>query len=132
MRGRTIIGFQGIAGVHSRCGIVVARQPFYPLPSMSMKDEQAVATKADIHALMEHIDGSIKDLYDANERWKDEILKANERWKEEILRHFDVTVETIRHDLEGAHRDDIQLLKDTHRRHEERLMRLERHVGLAA
>ena len=43
-------------------------------------------------------------LYDANERWKNELqdeLEAKmESWKEELKGHFDFTVETIRHDLD--------------------------------
>lgn len=41
----------------------------------------------------------------------------------EIKRHFDVTVETIRHDLLGANHDDIEVIKD-------RVARLEHHTGL--
>src|SRR4051812_42227360 len=39
------------------------------------------ATQADIQMLMQEIG----KLYDATERWKDEILEATEGWKEEIL-----------------------------------------------
>ena len=80
-------------------------------------DNQTPSTKADIAALMD----SIGKLYDANECWKDEII-----------RHFDVTVENIRHDLEGANKDDIELLKDAKNRRAERIQRLERHVGIVA
>jgi hypothetical protein len=67
------------------------------------------ATKADIKLLM----SSIGRLYDANERWKDEVKQ-----------HFDVAVETIRHELVSANRDKVQALVD-------RVSRLERHTGLA-
>lgn len=50
--------------------------------------------------------------------------------KEEIMRHFDVVVETIRHDLLGANRDDIELLKDGRTDHERRIRRLERSTGI--
>jgi hypothetical protein len=43
--------------------------------------------------------------------------------KDEILRHFDVTVEAIRHDLEGANKDTIETIKDD-------IVRLKRHTGL--
>lgn len=56
--------------------------------------------------------GEIGKLYDANERWKNELL-----------RHFDVAVETIRHDLRGAHRDRME-------NHEQRITRLEQRAGL--
>lgn len=93
-----------------------------------MEDHTTPATKADINALMD----SIGKLYDANEAWKDEILAANKGWKDEIIRHFDVVVEDIRHNLEGANRDEIEVLKDSKADHEKRISRLESHVGLVA
>ena len=43
--------------------------------------------------------------------------------KEDIMRYFDVTVETIRHDLLGANKDRIE-------QHEDRIRRLEQRIGL--
>lgn len=77
---------------------------------MKPDESQAPATKADIAALMDQIG----KLYD-----------ANEGWKEEVLRHFDVVAEQIKHDFNGAFSDKVE-------QHEERLLRLEEHVGLAA
>ena len=57
---------------------------------------------------------SIGKLYDANERWKDELKE-----------HFDLKVEVIRHDLLGVNRERIE-------NHEDRLIRLERHTGVTA
>jgi hypothetical protein len=51
------------------------------------------------------------------------LLKASAGQKDEILRHFDVVVETIRHDLLGINADEIELLKD-------RVIRIETRVGL--
>lgn len=76
---------------------------------MVKSDDTSPATKADIKMLMD----SMGKLFDANEKWKDE-LKG----------HFDLTVETIRHDLIGAKNDKIE-------NHEDRLRKLERHTGLA-
>jgi hypothetical protein len=73
-------------------------------------DDKAPATKADIQLLM----AEIGKLYDANERWKDE-LKG----------HFDLTVENIRTDLTGANKDRLE-------GHENRIARLEKHVGFVA
>lgn len=101
------------------CGIRLLRNHFILYPFAAMTDNTAPATKADITGLMEHLDRSIQELYD-----------ANSRWKEEIIRHFDVAVEDIRHDLLGARRDEVELLKDGHSDHELRLKRVERHVGL--
>ncbi len=41
----------------------------------------------------------------------------------DIRDHFDVTVETIPHDLLGANHDEIEVIKD-------RIVRLENHTGL--
>jgi hypothetical protein len=65
----------------------------------------------------ERTEGRIADLEESLE----ERLAAHE---DRIKRHFDLTVETIRHDLLGAHKDDLESIKD-------RLIRLERHTGLA-
>ncbi len=65
------------------------------------------ASKEDITMLM----GEIGKLYDANKRWKDEIMQ-----------HFDVVAENIRHDALGANRDEVERLKD-------RVTRLEEVVG---
>jgi len=77
------------------------------------KKRSSPATKDDIQALMEQIGR----LYDANERWKGEVI-------EETKRHFDLTVETIRHDLVGANKDRIE-------NHENRIVCLEQQVGFA-
>ena len=52
------------------------------------------------------------------------LAKAIEESEDRILRHFDLTVETIRHDLLGANADRIELLHD-------RITRVEQRVGLA-
>lgn len=74
------------------------------------KKSSPPATKEDIKILMEQFG----KLYDANEQWKNEIL-----------RHFDVSVETIRHDLLGANKERIE-------NHEDRITRLEHHVGIGS
>ena len=75
-----------------------------------MTHDTSPATKADIEALMD----SIGKLYDANERWKDEIIQ-----------HFGIAVEHLRHELIGIHRDKISLLEDRAKSHEGRIFRLE-------
>jgi len=74
------------------------------------KDDTSPATKADIKSLMD----SIGRLYDANEKWKDQIID-----------HFQIVAEDIRHDLKGANHDEIQSLKNTKDDHERRLQTLE-------
>lgn len=76
---------------------------------MPSHDPSAAATKQDIGILMEEFATIRTEIMDAEERTK---------------RHFDLTVETIRHDLLGANRDDIETIKD-------RIARLERHAGFA-
>ena len=88
---------------------------------MASPKNEPPATKSDIKLLME----SIGKLYDANERWKDEIMDADRVWKDEIKEHFDLKVEVIRHDLLGVNRERIE-------NHEDRLIRLERHTGVTA
>ncbi|MEK7218184.1 MAG: hypothetical protein AAB728_01825 [Patescibacteria group bacterium] len=95
---------------------------------MTPQDHTAPATKQDIALLME----SIGKLYNADERWKDEIIDANERWKDEIIRHVDVTVENIRHELRSANREEIEVLKDRSKDHGARIQRLESAAGLSA
>lgn len=70
-------------------------------------DDTAPATKKDLRELEGKLDAKL------------------EKYKDEILRHFDLTAENIRHDLAGANRDEIEMVKD-------RVTRLERHTGLVA
>ena len=76
--------------------------------------KQLPATKHDLRALesrmTKHFDGKLAKVIAESE--------AN------ILRHFDLTVETIRHDLLGANADEIATLKD-------RVTRIETHFGLS-
>lgn len=53
-------------------------------------------------------------------------------FKEEIIHHFDLVLENIRHDLEGANRDEIEVLKDAKVDHGNRITKLEQAVGLRA
>lgn len=80
----------------------------------------APATKEDIQLLMQEIG----KLYDANARWKGEIEDRIDASEERMKRHFDMVVETIRHDLLGAHKDRIE-------NHENRLTHVERRLGIA-
>jgi hypothetical protein len=82
-----------------------------------MTQEHQPATKGDFEMLSLHFN---------------ELERKVEAFKDEILRHFDVIVEDLRHDLIGARSDEIEVLKDGRRNHEERLRRLERSVGLVA
>ncbi len=95
-----------------------------------MKNDTTPATKSDINSLksdlhsmnenIQHLMGAVKNLYEANKDWKDEIV-----------RHFDVVTEDIRHHLEGANHDEIEVLKDSKTDHEQRIVHLEKRAGVA-
>jgi len=80
-------------------------------------DNQTPATKGDIKRL----DGNFKRLE-----------TKMDQWKEEIIRHFDVVAEQLRHEVLGANRDEVGVIKDKQTNHEERIERLEQHTGVVA
>jgi len=78
----------------------------------------ASATKEDLRGLQADLARRIDEV--------EKRLEARiERGMQDVTRHFDVAVESIRHDLLGANRDEIETIKD-------RVSRLEQHAGLAA
>ena len=97
---------------------------------MTNKDTKAPATKADLLSLKDELKQEIKDLYQANEKWKDEILDHQKAWKDEILHHFDLVMENYQADIVGAFGDRLQWLRDVQQAHGKRLNRLEATVGL--
>lgn len=68
-----------------------------------------------------YYDRTERRVAEVEERFEQRLAEHEDR----IKRHFDLTVEAIRHDLLGANRDEIETLKD-------RIVRLERHTGLGA
>ena len=87
------------------------------------KDDQTPATKADLKAVRHELNTDIGALHHEIEALRREFKQDFHSFKDEIIRHFDVAVETIRHDLKGANRDEIETIKD-------RVTRLEHHTGL--
>ncbi|OGJ57285.1 hypothetical protein A2789_03745 [Candidatus Peribacteria bacterium RIFCSPHIGHO2_01_FULL_54_22] len=92
-------------------------------------DQQAPATKQDIHLLMEQMgkyyQQTAQRFADMEERMK-EMAERITREGKETRHYFDVVAENIKHDfLHGALPDKIE-------QHEDRIVRLEQHVGLAA
>lgn len=67
---------------------------------------------------------SIGKLYDANERWKNELRDDGKRAKDDMKGHVDLRIEQLRHDLLDAKKDRVE-------NHEDRLRKLERHTGMA-
>lgn len=95
-------------------------------------DQTAPATKADISMIMDELGR----MYDAQERWKNELREEfhtdQERWKDEVMEHFDLVAENIREDFRGANREEIEVMKDMQKRDGKRITVLEQTVGLAA
>lgn len=105
---------------------------------MASHDPQAAATKEDIALLMEEFG----KLYEATERWKNEMAGTMHNWKEEfhtemqtwkdeIIHEFHIVAEDIRHDAMGAQKDSIVQLKEKTSDHDQRITRLEGKVGIA-
>lgn len=83
---------------------------------------QSPATKGDLQEFIAHIERVIGDL----QKDMDGKFIALQEEHTETRRHFDVVAENIRHDLvKGALNDKIE-------QHEDRIIRLEQHAGLAA
>ena len=80
-------------------------------------DDNAPATKGDLRKLKKEI------LLEVNG-----MMKSN---NEEIFRYFNLVAETMRHDLVGAHPDQVEVLKDKSVNHEERIKALERSKGFS-
>jgi hypothetical protein len=88
------------------------------------------ATKHDLRLFEQRLIGRLDNKLDERDarltkHFDARINQAIRESQEIILRHFDLTVETIRHDLLGANADAIASLTD-------RVDRLERQIGLAA
>ena len=89
-------------------------------------DDDAPATKGDLKQMATKDD--LKKM-----ATKDDLKKIRgemSSMKDEILRHFDVVAEDIRHDLQGANRDEIEVLKDGKTDHEQRIVHLEQVAGM--
>ena len=88
------------------------------MPRRSSKSAGRVAsqpaTKGDLAALRTELKGEM------------------ERQKTEIIGEFHIVAGQFRHDLIGATKDDLSLLKDTDHKHDARISRLGRHAGLIA
>jgi hypothetical protein len=101
-----------------------------------MHDDTTPATKADISGFRNELKADIREF---RNEFKADMLQLRQEstaqlktFKDEILRHFDLAVETIRHDLVGADRDEMAQMKDRSQDHEQRILRLERSSSLAA
>lgn len=83
-------------------------------------DQHAPATKQDICLLMEQIG----KYYQKTEKRFADMEERITKEAEETRRHFDVVAENIKHDFQGAFHDKLE-------QHDDRIVRLEEHVGLA-
>lgn len=71
---------------------------------------------------------SMGKLYDRVAHVEQDVheLRDNvKEWKKEIIHEFKIIAEDLRHDLIGIHKDKLE-------NHEDRITRIEEHVGLAA
>jgi predicted RNase H-like nuclease (RuvC/YqgF family) len=104
-----------------------------------MKDQHnEPATQVDIAELrldierldqrVERVEKHVVQLSQGIETFKDEAAALHE----ETRRHFDVVAEKFFHDAIGAHKDEIESLKDGKADHEWRIRRLEKSAGLVA
>lgn len=89
-----------------------------------MHDDSSPATKKDIQGIMEYLGKNEAKIFDV-ERQVEGVKKQMKEDKEEIKRHFDVVAENLLHDFRGALNDKVQ-------NHENRIVRIEEHVGLIA
>lgn len=89
-----------------------------------MAQDQSPATKEDVKGIMEYLvrnDGRTSSL----EKRMDTLEQKMEKDKKEIIHEFHVVAEDIKHDFKGAFHDKLE-------QHEDRILRIEQHVGLAA
>lgn len=81
-------------------------------PSLSRDDARGF-----VNQLMKQI----AELYDANQRWKDELGERIEKSEQRVIQEFHVVTEDIVHNFQGAFHDKLD-------QHENRIDRLERHL----
>lgn len=89
-------------------------------------DPTAQATKDDLDALEKKLTSSLTESITAS------LIQIIKKEGEETRRHFDVVAEDIRHDLAGANRDEISVLRDAKVDYSSRITKIETVVGLAA
>lgn len=85
---------------------------------------QSPATKEDVKGIMEYLvrnDGRTSSL----EKRMDTLEQKMERDKKEIIHEFHIVTEDTKHDFKGAFHDKLE-------QHDDRIIRLEQHAGLAA
>jgi len=78
--------------------------------------------QADVRFLTEQF-AALLERVDRVDQKVDDLREDMAGWKDEMVRGFQVIAEDLRHDLIGAH-------KDTMSSHEDRILKLEHHVGL--
>lgn len=89
------------------------------------KDSQTPATKADLNELHSELQADIKQLETSFDAKLDSF-------KEEIVGHFHVLSGQLKHDVLGALKDGLSVMRDRDSEFDTRITRLERHAGLAA
>ncbi|MBU0458942.1 hypothetical protein KJ652_03005 [Patescibacteria group bacterium] len=90
------------------------------------KDEIINATDEKILKSENRIIRILKRYFDTN------IELALERQETSLIHKFNVIAENLHHNAVGANKDEIETLKDTHKTHDLRITRLEKHTNLIA
>ena len=91
--------------------------------------DHQTATKADLLRLSHELKKEFATKTDV-QRLKGEIDESLRQFKDEIIHEFKAAVENIEEALKGANADEISLLQDRKRDHEERITALERRSGI--
>lgn len=92
---------------------------------------QSPATKEDVKGIMGYLvrnDGrtsSLEKRMDNMEQKMDALEQKMERDKKEIIHEFHIVAEDIKHNFQGAFHDKLE-------QHGDRILRIERRVGLVA
>jgi hypothetical protein len=89
-------------------------------------DKHLPATKRDVSLIIDQkMAQMMTQMMDQIGTYYDNVYQANERWKEEIIHEFHIVKEDMRHDYLGTHKDRIE-------NHENRLKRVETHLHLSS
>lgn len=89
------------------------------LSSAMPHDDYAAATRKDLRILEKKM-ATKKDLQELRTEAKKDLREMEER----LVQHFNVVAENLVHDFKGIFKDRLE-------QHEDRIVRLEQHVGIA-
>lgn len=88
------------------------------------------ATKKDLKTLEMSVSGMISDAADRTDKGFDRLMKYIDKGLAENRRYAAVLAEQNRHEIANANHDEIEVIKDRQQKHNKRIGRLEKQVGL--